>query len=391
MPMAAPSREEIPLDQSSRPAHAGSPSPAAAHAGALLPGWNSRLSEDFKRFEAEGLAPARVTAAQRELCTVTCAQGDLLAEVSGRFRLEAGGKSDYPVVGDWVAVTPRPTDGRATIHAILPRMSAFVRRAAGGATSRAPAAEQVVAANIDTAVIVMGLDHDFNLRRMERYLTLAWGSGVQPVVVLNKADLCPELPERLAETTAAAVGVPVLAMSAGEGTGIEPLLPHLRPGSTTALLGSSGVGKSTLINRLLGAEKMATAAVREDDQRGRHTTTHRELVVLPSGAILIDNPGMREVGLWGEEDDLDGAFGDIDELSRACRFSDCRHGAEPGCAVRAALEEGTLDPERYASWRKLQKELAFLARKEDARARAAVREQHKSIAKFQRSFRKDRR
>ncbi len=355
-------------------------------------GWNSRRASDFESLDVEGLLPARVIAGQRELCTVACEAGELLADMSGRFRLGAGGKSDYPVVGDWVAVAPRPQEGRATIHAVLPRSSAFVRKAAAGSGSRHTLAEeQVVAANIDTALVVMGLDHDFNVRRLERYLTLAWGCGVQPLVILNKADLCPALPERLAETAGAAVGVPVLAMSAAEGTGIDALHPWLKPGITAALLGSSGVGKSTLINRLLGEERMATAAVRDDDQRGRHTTTHRELVLLPSGAILVDNPGMREVGLWGDEAGLDGAFGDIEELSRSCRFSDCRHGSEPGCTVRASLQEGTLDPERYAAWRKLQRELAFLARREDVRAHAAQRQRLKSIAKFQKTFRKDRR
>ncbi len=231
----------------------------------------------------------------------SAAQGELLAEVSGRYRREAEEKSDFPVVGDWVAITPRQGDGRATIHGLLTRSSAFVRKAANGAGAwHTRAQEQVVAANIDTVLIVMALDHDFNVRRLERYLTLAWGSGVQPVVVLNKADLCGALAERLAETEEAAVGVPVLTMSAETGAGVEALLAHLGAGRTAAFLGSSGVGKSTLINRLLGAPHMATAAVRDDDGRGRHTTTHRELIVPPSGALLIDNPGMREVGIVRE-------------------------------------------------------------------------------------------
>jgi ribosome biogenesis GTPase len=354
-------------------------------------GWNSRLSDEFKRFERDGLVPARVIEARRELCTVSCALGELLGEVSGRYRLGAGGKPDFPVVGDWAVVSPRPADGRATIHALLPRSSAFVRKAAKGASSRhVMDEEQVVAANVDLAVIVMGLDRDFSLRRLERYLTLAWGSGVQPLVILNKADLCHDVPGRVAETEAAAVGVPVLAMSATDGTGIDLLQEHLRPGATAALLGSSGVGKSTLINRLLGNERMATGAVRADDQRGRHTTTHRELVMLPGGGMLIDNPGMREVGLWAEEADLGGAFGEIEGLARSCRFSDCRHGSEPGCAVRAAFEDGTLNPERFASWRRLQREIAFLQRKDDARAAAAERQRWKNISKFQKSFRKGR-
>ncbi len=352
-------------------------------------GWNSRLSEEFNRYSEDGLVPGRVTAGQRELCTVACACGELLADVSGRFRREAPAKSAFPVVGDWVVISPRPEESRGTIHAVLPRGAAFVRKAAmSSAELHTKAEEQVVAANIDTALIVMGLDNDFNVRRLERYLTLAWGSGVQPVVVLNKADLCTELPERLAETEAVAVGVPVLTMSAEDGSGVDTLVPHLPARKTAALLGSSGVGKSTLINRLLGVKRMATGAVREDDQRGRHTTTHRELVILPSGAILVDNPGMRQVGLWGEDADLDNAFADIEEISRGCRFADCRHGSEPGCAVRAALDEGSLDRERYASWRKLQRELAFLAMRDDVRAQAAQKQMLKNRAKSMKGFHK---
>jgi ribosome biogenesis GTPase len=355
-------------------------------------GWNSRLSHDYEQFSTDGLVPARVLASRREISTVICEQGELLAEVSGRYRRDAVEKADYPVVGDWVVITPRPAEGRATIYALLPRSSVFVRRDAAGSQSRhGRATEQVIAANIDTTLIVMGLDCDFNLRRLERYLTLSWGSGAQPIVLLNKVDLCDQVPERLAETEAVAVGAPVLTMCAERGTGVDRLLPHLLPGKTAALLGSSGVGKSTLMNRLLGVSRMETSAVREDDSRGRHTTTHRELVVLPSGALLIDNPGMRQVGLWGDEADLDGTFADIEELARTCRFSDCRHDSEPGCAVRAAQEDGSLTPERYASWRKLQRELAFLSKRDDVRAIVAQRQRLKSIAKLQKSFRKDRR
>ena len=355
-------------------------------------GWNSRFASFFEQYAGAEIVPARVIAGQRELCTVICEQGELLAEVSGRYRLEAEEKSDFPVVGDWVAITPRKGDGRATIHGLLPRSSAFVRKAANGSGAwHARAEGQVVAANIDTVLIVMSLDHDFNVRRLERYLTLAWGSGVQPVVVLNKADLCSEIDERVAETEEVAVGAPVFTVSAETGVGVKALHAHLGPGRTAAFLGSSGVGKSTLINRLLGAEHMATGAVRADDGRGRHTTTHREMVIIPSGALLIDNPGMREVGLYGSEEDLDAAFSDIDALSRACRFSDCGHGSEPGCAVRAAREDGTLAEERYQSWRKLQKELAFLLTRDDVHARAAQRQMLKARAKFAKGFRKDRR
>jgi ribosome biogenesis GTPase / thiamine phosphate phosphatase len=355
-------------------------------------GWNGRFASLFTSINHDGLEPARVASSQRDLSTVICAQGELLAEMSGRFRLEAADGTGYPVVGDWVAVAPRPADGRATIHALLPRGSCFVRRAAVNSPSRhARASEQVVAANIDLAVIVMGLDRDFNPRRLERYLTLAWASGAQPLVVLNKADLCDDVPGRTAEAAETAVGVEVIVASAETGQGVEALAPLLPPGRTAALLGSSGVGKSTLINRLYGEARMDTGAVREDDHRGRHTTTHRELVILPSGGIVIDNPGMREVGLWGDEDDLAGSFSDIEELARQCRFTDCRHWSEPGCAVRAALRDGTLSEERYQGWRTLQRELAHLAAREDVRAYQAERRRGKEIAKLQRTFRKDRR
>ena len=352
-------------------------------------GWNGQLSNLFSSIAADGEIPGRVTEAQRDLCTVACDAGELLAEVSGRFRLLAGSRADFPAVGDWVAIAPRPAEGRATIRAILPRSTTFVRKTAlSAADAREKAEEQVVAANIDIALIVMGLDHDFNVRRLERYLTLAWGCGTQPVVVLNKADLCDQLPERLAETEAVAVGVPVLMTSAQDGSGVQALLAHLPRGKTAALLGSSGVGKSTLTNRLLGVEAMATGAVRDDDQRGRHTTTHREMVLLPNGALLVDNPGMRQVGLWGDEEDVNDAFSDVAALAASCRFSDCRHGAEPGCAVRAALGDGSLDSARYESWRKLQRELAFLARRDDVRAQAAQKQMLKNRARSMRGFQK---
>jgi ribosome biogenesis GTPase len=352
-------------------------------------GWNSRLSSCFESLET-GLVPGRVVTAQRELCSVTCVHGELLAEVSGRFRQEAAERSDFPVVGDWVAISPRTEEGRATVHAILPRSNAIARRAAGAAP-HGRVEEQVVAANVDAALIVMGLDNDFSLPRLERYLTIAWSAGAQPLVLLNKADLCDDLPGRLAQVGAAAVGVPVLGVSAETGQGIEALLPHLAPGRTAVLLGSSGVGKSTLVNRLMGEIRMDTGPVRTDDGRGRHTTTHRELLVLPGGALLIDNPGMREVGLWGTEEDLDGAFADIESLARECRFSDCRHDNEPGCAVRIALRNGALDERRYRSWQKLQRELAFLSSRDDIRARLEKQKLLKSRSQLQKDFRKDRR
>jgi len=347
-------------------------------------GWNSRLDIQFQPHAQAGLSPARVAAAHRDLCILLTESGELSAEVSGRFRLQTALTSGFPAAGDWVAASLRPQEGKATIHAVLPRSSAFTRKAAGERVQ-----EQVIAANIDTAIIVMGLDGDYNLKRLERYLTLAWGSGAVPLVVLNKSDLCEDPDGRRLEVEAAAIGVTVLLTAAEPGQGLGELHTRLAPGTTAALLGSSGVGKSTILNRLLGERHMDTAAVREDDSRGRHTTTHRELVVLPSGAMVIDNPGLREVGLWGDEEALEGSFPDVEELARSCRFSDCRHDGEPGCAVRRAVADGSLAPERFESWRKLQRELRFLARRADESLRRAQLQRSKSLAKFQKRFRKD--
>jgi ribosome biogenesis GTPase len=258
-------------------------------------------------------------------------------------------------VGDWVALETRVAEGRATIHAVLPRRSAFVRKAAGAARE-----VQVLAANIDTAFLVMGLDSDFNPRRLERALVLAWESGATPVVLLNKADLCPDLGERQRTAEWADPGVPVHALSARRGQGLEALERYLQPGRTVALLGSSGAGKSTIANRLLGEERLRTAEVRPHDQRGRHTTSHRELFALPGGALLIDTPGLRELQLWATEEGLADAFEDVDRLARSCRFRDCRHRGEPGCAVTAAVESGELSEERLRSHHKLAAELHHL-------------------------------
>lgn len=240
---------------------------------------------------------------------------------------------------------------------------------------------QVVAANVDLVFVVAALDHDFNLRRLERYLALAWSSGAEPVVVLNKADICPDVGAKMADVALVAPGVPVRAVSARDGTGIEALAPLLEPGKTVVLLGSSGVGKSTITNALLGWERQRTNAVREGDQRGRHTTTFRELIVTPSGALLIDSPGMRSVGMWEIEQGLDDAFADVERFAAQCRFSDCGHGSEPGCAVQAAIRTGELPAERLASRDKLARESAAFARRADPVARADERRRWKIIHK----------
>jgi len=338
-------------------------------------GWNSRWEETFTPYRDRGLEAARVAREDRGRYLLLHAAGARPAELAGRLRHEAQGRAELPAVGDWVAM--RSGDGElGVIAAVLPRASAFVRKVAGETTE-----EQVVAANVDTVFLVAGLDGDLNLRRIERYLAAAWESGAEPVVVLNKADLVEDLEARVVEVESVAPGVPVIAVSALAHQGLEGLGSWLAPGRTVALLGSSGVGKSTLLNALLGEERQDTGAVRADDSRGRHTTTRRELVPLPGGALLLDTPGMRELQLWGGEESLAGTFPDVTELASDCRFRDCRHEGEPGCAVRAAVESGVLDATRLDSWHKLQRELRWLDTRRDARARAAEQAKWKAITK----------
>ena len=338
-------------------------------------GWDASFADEFQPFEHDGLAPARVAVEHRSEYVVYTQHGELRAELTGRLRHG----DEHPAVGDWVAVASRADEGRATIHAVLPRRSAFVRKVAWAETK-----PQVVAANVDVAFVVSGLDLNFNVRRIERYLTLAWESGAQPVVLLTKADLCDDVESRVYEVESVAFGVPVHAVSAPHGDGVDTVRSYVPPGRTAALLGSSGVGKSTLVNALVGTELLAVQEIREDG-RGRHTTSHRQLVPLPDGGMMLDTPGMRELQLWDADSGMEAAFQDLESLAGQCRFADCSHGREPGCAVRAALAEGTLDVERFESWRKLQRELERLARKQDGRARSEAR---KERARFARAMRK---
>ncbi|RPJ01208.1 MAG: ribosome small subunit-dependent GTPase A [Candidatus Aminicenantes bacterium] len=327
-------------------------------------GWNAALDTAFGECAGEGLVPGRVIKQSRDRSVLVTAAGEAAGEVSGRFRHRAHGPADYPAVGDWAAARPAGS-GLVVIEAVLPRRSAFTRKAAGEAVEA-----QVVAANVDTVFLVSGLDGDFNLRRIERYVTTAWSSGAAPVLVLNKTDLRTDLPDVVAAAEAVAPGVPVVTTTALGAGGRDGLAPYLAAGKTVAFLGSSGVGKSTLINSLLGEERFATAAVSDAEEgRGRHTTTARELVRLPGGALLIDTPGMRELGLWADDEGLDRTFDEIDDLSSQCRFPDCRHEHEPGCAVRAAVEAGTIDERRWESYLKLRRELRFLELKKDEKTR----------------------
>jgi len=337
-------------------------------------GWDNIFAFHFEPFTASGWVPARVIAQFRGGYRLAAECGELWGEPSGAYLARAEG---LPAVGDWTAIAPRPAENAATIHAVLPRKSQFSRKAAGRTTT-----EQVAAANVDTVFLVTGLDGDFNLRRIERYLTAAWDSGATPVIVLNKADACAALAAAVEAAESVAMGVPVLAVSAQDGTGVDALAAHLRPGKTAAFLGSSGVGKSSLINRLVGSARMATSAVRADDSRGRHTTTHRELIQVPGGGLLLDTPGMRELQLWADEASLEQTFGDIAALAANCRFRDCTHGEEPGCAVRAARESGQLDPARWSSYVKLRKELQFLERRQDQSLQQVEKAKWKQIHKM---------
>jgi ribosome biogenesis GTPase len=342
-------------------------------------GWDAEWSAAFRDagHVAAGHRAARVVAVHRETSIVRDADGDRTAAVSGSFRFDALATSDFPTVGDWVAV-----DTNGVIAAVLPRRTSFKRMAADASRLLSGLDdEQVMASNVDVALLVAGLDNDFNLRRIERYLAVAWSSEVLPVVVLNKADLADDVDGRVVAVEAIAPGVAIVPVSAWTGRGMDTLRTHLRPATTAAILGSSGVGKSTLVNALLGEDRQATAAVRGSDSRGRHTTTHRELFELPGGALLVDTPGIRALEVLGAEAGLEAAFDEVAEIAATCRFSDCAHEGEPGCAVQVAIADGRLDEERLASYRKLGREQARTARQEDPRARAASRRTWKLIHK----------
>jgi ribosome biogenesis GTPase len=339
-------------------------------------GWNARLDAAFAAHAAERLVPGRVVLEHTHIYRVMTAEEELLARVSGRLRHRAFARVDFPAVGDWVAVAPAAQGGDARILAVLPRRSRFSRRAAGDTTE-----EQVVAANIDTVFLVAGLDGDFNPRRIERYLLVASESGASPVIVLNKVDVAENAEEMAAAVRAIAGGVPVHSVSCRVPASLDVLRGYLGHGETGALLGSSGVGKSTIANRLVGHDLLRTHDVRESDSRGRHTSTARQLVLLPGGGVLIDTPGMRELQLWDAGDVTSGAFGDVDALAAACRFRDCRHLQEPGCAVRAAVDAGALSSGRFESYHKLQAEQTHQARQLDQRAQIDEKRRAKAGAK----------
>ncbi|HYS24094.1 MAG TPA: ribosome small subunit-dependent GTPase A [Vicinamibacterales bacterium] len=332
-------------------------------------GWNDEFAAAYEPWRSKAhVYPGRVAIEFNQIFRIYIEDGELDAVTAGRLKHRARGRAELPAVGDWVALRKRPEEDLGVIMAVLPRRSAFTRRAAGEVTG-----EQVVAANVDVVFVVMGLDRDYNVRRLERYLVMARESGASPVILLTKPDLCSDLAAHLREVTSLAGDIVVHVVNPKRGEGLEQLQGDLGAGTTATLLGSSGVGKSTLINRLVGADVLRTREVRASDSRGRHTTTHRELVVLPGGGLVIDTPGMRELQLWDAGDSVRETFDEIEALAPGCHFTDCRHRDEPRCAVKAAVAEGKVAAGRLESYIKVQEELATLARQQEERPRKTRR------------------
>jgi ribosome biogenesis GTPase / thiamine phosphate phosphatase len=342
-------------------------------------GWNAFFEGHFSDLGQAALVPARVVEELKGFHRVRSENGEYLAEIAGKIRYQAEDRQDLPAVGDWVALAPRPEEGRARIECILPRRTKLSRKVAGRVQG-----EQIVATNLDVVFAVSSLNRELNLRRIERYLTLAWDSGARPAVLLNKADLCLDADARVADVENIALGVPVHLLSAREGRGLEALGKYFVQGETAAFIGSSGVGKSSIINALARGQALRVQPVREADDRGRHTTTSRQMIMLPRGGMVIDTPGMRELQLWEGDQGMGQAFEDIEILARRCRFRDCSHRGEPGCEVEAAILNGLLDRERLENQRKLEAELRFQERKQDPRLARELKDEWKRIHKAMR-------
>jgi ribosome biogenesis GTPase len=338
-------------------------------------GWNDFFKARFSRYSNQGLLPGRVTIQHKDRYVLFTEQGEVSGKVSGKFRFEVSGLHDFPAVGDWVVFEIDSGDQSAVIHHVLERRSKFSRKVAGDRPD-----EQVIAANIDIVFLVMGLDANYNLRRLERHLTVASESGARPVIILNKSDLCSHLEECTREVLSIAHGVDVVVMSALHKESVIPIYAILIMGTTGVLFGSSGVGKSTITNLLLDKEHAKVQKVRITDSHGRHTTAHRELLVLPNGGMIIDTPGLRELQFLSVDEGLQESFDDIEELASNCRFRDCKHEAEPDCAVKNAIEEGTLLPERYESFQKLQREVHNQAAKQTDASQRFKKERQKKIS-----------
>ena len=346
-------------------------------------GWSEVWATAFAPHAHAGHTPGRVILQHRNGYLVVTDAGELQAKASGRLRHEAQ-ETGPPAVGDWVALSPNPQNGAATIHAVLPRHTAFVRRAADSARRT-----QILAANIDVAFVVTSMNADLNPRRIQRFLAAAMDSGARPVLVLTKSDLSADPQAEAAQVAALETQTLVLTVSARQGVGLEALRLQVEPGETCVLIGSSGVGKSTLVNAFLNEDRMATQAIRASDDQGRHTTSHRQLIPLPSGGLIIDTPGIREVGLIDAEEGVEAVFDDIEHLMQECRFTNCGHVSEPGCAVQAALADGTLDGPRWAHFQKLKSELAAAGDKAERIAKAAERRRLGSLQKVYRATKRN--
>lgn len=343
-------------------------------------GWNEYFEQEFKKIDKSAVIAGRVIADFGQLVRVITANG----EVTVNRPVHKTDDGMQIAVGDWLVLEPSFSEELA-VNSVLPRKTKFSRAAAGLEVK-----EQIVAANADTVFIIQSLNKDFNMRRLERYVIAAWESGAVPVVVMTKADCCSDIAEKLAIVHETAVGIEVYAISAYTGEGLDNIRKYFTNGKTVALLGSSGVGKSTLVNTLAEKELLKTQSIREDDSRGRHTTTHRELILLPQGGLILDTPGMRTLSLWDSDTGMDIMFGDIEELVSHCRFHDCKHQNEPGCSVREALESGELDKKRWESWLKLQKEIAHMEARKEGKLRANEKQWGRQISKFQKELAKER-
>ncbi len=349
-------------------------------------GWNEFFEQEWRGLVADKVCcspmhPARVVADYGQRIRMASDLGELVLNRP----LHKSGNGMQLAVGDWVAVENAGDANNAAIRFILARKTKFSRAAAGVEVK-----EQIVGANVDIVFLLQSLNKDFNMRRLERYLIAAWESGAMPVVILTKADCCEDIAEKLAIVYNTAPGTEVHVISCVTGEGIAEIRKYFEQGKTVALLGSSGVGKSTLVNTLVGKELFKTQEIREDDSKGRHTTTHRELLLLPEGGLILDTPGMRTLSLWEADTGMEMMFGDVEELIKQCRFYDCKHNSEPGCAVRAALHSGTLEMKRWESWLKLQKELVHLEAKKDGKLRLQEKNWGKQIARFQKELYKGR-